>query len=155
MLLMPFHCCFLIVAFPESSGEDLHASVVHLLPAVEAASLAHRTDPARAHVVHIMEKHLVPPVAAAQAQSHEPVQPRPRALWVCGQELVPLVRVVMLAMKHQAIVKPRRKPQLTGSTNLQPSLKERPKPMEPKSQTQVHKEATNNTCFTRTGNHLL
>mmetsp|Transcript_91402 Transcript_91402/g.232555 ORF Transcript_91402/g.232555 Transcript_91402/m.232555 type:complete len:279 (-) Transcript_91402:86-922(-) len=67
---------------------------MHLLPAVEAAPLAHGANPARAHVVHIVEEHLIPTVPATQQKGHGGVQRGPSAFGVGCQELVPPMRVV-------------------------------------------------------------
>merc|ERR1719215_162118 len=54
---------------------------------MEAAALAHGSYPARAHVVHVMEKHLVPAVPAAQEEGHGGVYSWPCAVRVRRQEL--------------------------------------------------------------------
>merc|ERR1719215_1169707 len=61
---------------------------------MEAAALAHGSYPARTHVVHIMEEHLVPAVPAAQKEGHGGVHPRPCAVRVRGQRLIPPMGVV-------------------------------------------------------------
>merc|ERR1711972_561370 len=94
LALMLLHGCLCVVALPETAAQDLDARVVHLLPTVEAAALAHRTDAARAHVVDIVEEHLVPAVPPPQNEGHGGMHPRPSAVWARGQELVPPVRVV-------------------------------------------------------------
>mmetsp|Transcript_94200 Transcript_94200/g.288187 ORF Transcript_94200/g.288187 Transcript_94200/m.288187 type:complete len:507 (+) Transcript_94200:309-1829(+) len=94
LALVLVHGGLRVVADPQAPGQDLHASVVHLLPAVEAPALAHGADAARAHVVHVVEEHLVPAVPAAQEEGHGRVHPGPRAVGVRGQELVPPMRVV-------------------------------------------------------------
>mmetsp|Transcript_103076 Transcript_103076/g.268488 ORF Transcript_103076/g.268488 Transcript_103076/m.268488 type:complete len:507 (+) Transcript_103076:113-1633(+) len=93
-LLVRLHDRLGIVALPEAVGQNLNACVVHLLPAVEAAALAHGADPARAHVVDVVEEHLVPAVAAAESERHECMEHGPGTLRVPSKELVPHVRVV-------------------------------------------------------------
>jgi hypothetical protein len=61
---------------------------------------------------------------------------------------------VKLVMNIQAKENPTRAAQVTGSTNLQPSLSGRPNGQVPKSHTQIHKNHTTVLCFTRLGNHL-
>merc|ERR1712217_14942 len=93
-----FFCIFSICVSSSSlfhtSAQDLDTGVMHLLPAMEAATLAHRTNAARTHVVHIMEKHLVPAMAPTQAECHEGVQHRPCAIRVGSKEVVPEVGMV-------------------------------------------------------------
>merc|ERR1711972_63355 len=70
LALVLLHDSLLIIALPEAGCQDLDARVVDLLPAVEASTLAHGADAPGAHVVHIVEEHLVPAVPAAQEEGH-------------------------------------------------------------------------------------
>eukprot|EP00446_Apocalathium_sp_SHHI-4_P094562 CAMPEP_0177458250 /NCGR_PEP_ID=MMETSP0369-20130122/13431_1 /TAXON_ID=447022 ORGANISM="Scrippsiella hangoei-like, Strain SHHI-4" /NCGR_SAMPLE_ID=MMETSP0369 /ASSEMBLY_ACC=CAM_ASM_000364 /LENGTH=130 /DNA_ID=CAMNT_0018931357 /DNA_START=456 /DNA_END=848 /DNA_ORIENTATION=+ len=98
--LVLLHDGFCVLALPEPVRQDLDTSIVHLHPAVEAATLAHGTDPSRAHVVDVVEEHLVPAVATAEAERHTSVEHGPATLRVAGQELVPQVGVVQVRDEH-------------------------------------------------------
>merc|ERR1719433_1669632 len=100
LLLVLRHLRVLVVALPETAAQDLDACVVHLLPAVKTATLTHGADAARAHVMHVVKEHLVPAVAAAQAEGHDGVQHGPVAIGVRCQEIVPKVRVVQIRNEH-------------------------------------------------------
>merc|ERR1719476_555182 len=86
LLLVLLHQSLRVVALPEAIREDLHARVMDLLPSVEATALAHGADAARAHVVHVVEKHLVPAVTAAEEERHGGVDERPGSLRIRGEE---------------------------------------------------------------------
>merc|ERR1719188_2135761 len=75
--LMFFHSGLRVVALPQAATQNFDASIVHLLPTVEATALAHRANPAGAHVMHIMEEHLVPTMPPAQQESHGGMDHRP------------------------------------------------------------------------------
>eukprot|EP00445_Apocalathium_hangoei_P003435 CAMPEP_0203858882 /NCGR_PEP_ID=MMETSP0359-20131031/11525_1 /ASSEMBLY_ACC=CAM_ASM_000338 /TAXON_ID=268821 /ORGANISM="Scrippsiella Hangoei, Strain SHTV-5" /LENGTH=128 /DNA_ID=CAMNT_0050775711 /DNA_START=140 /DNA_END=522 /DNA_ORIENTATION=+ len=45
LALVLLHDGLVVVALPEACCQDLHARIMHLLPAVEAAPLAHGTNP--------------------------------------------------------------------------------------------------------------
>merc|ERR1712187_1038004 len=98
--LMLFHEGLWIITLPHASAQDLDASIVHFLPAMEATTLAHRTDATRAHVVHIVEEHLVPTVTPTQQQRHRAMENRPRAVRIGREELVPQMRVVEVGDEH-------------------------------------------------------
>merc|ERR1712048_5762 len=49
------HDSLSVLALPQAAAQHLSTCIMHLLPTMEAAALAHCTDPAWAHVVHIME----------------------------------------------------------------------------------------------------
>ena len=59
-----------ILALPQAAAQQLTTCIIYLLPTMVAAALAHCTDPAWAHVVHIMEEHFVPTVPASQEEGH-------------------------------------------------------------------------------------
>jgi len=67
---------------------------MHLLPAVETPTLTHGANAARAHVMDVVEEHLIPAVATAQAEGHKRMQHRPSAIRVRCEEVVPQMRVV-------------------------------------------------------------
>eukprot|EP00429_Kryptoperidinium_foliaceum_P068663 CAMPEP_0176064226 /NCGR_PEP_ID=MMETSP0120_2-20121206/32033_1 /TAXON_ID=160619 /ORGANISM="Kryptoperidinium foliaceum, Strain CCMP 1326" /LENGTH=253 /DNA_ID=CAMNT_0017397799 /DNA_START=324 /DNA_END=1081 /DNA_ORIENTATION=+ len=94
------HHRLLIIGDPESTCQDLDTSIVNFFPAVEAAALAHRTDTARAHVVHVVEKHLVPTVTPPEQGRHRGMQLRPSTVGVRRQELVPQVGMVEVRDEH-------------------------------------------------------
>ena len=77
------------VWLPKTTVQDFGRGVMHLLPAMEATALAQGANGVGEGVVHIMEKHLVPAVLAAQDQGHDVVQHRPGAARIMCQELVP------------------------------------------------------------------
>lgn len=91
---MLIHDRFWVIADPEAVRQDLHTRIVDLLPTVKPATLGHGTDSAGAHVMYIMEKHLVPPVASTEHKSHDRMKSRPSALRIRGKEFIPHVRVV-------------------------------------------------------------
>merc|ERR1740121_1071638 len=83
LLLVLLHDGLLVVALPQAGRQDLHARVVDLLPPVETPALTHGPDAPGAHVVHVVEEHLVPAVAATQQERHERMHSGPRAVGVC------------------------------------------------------------------------
>merc|ERR1719469_514346 len=89
LLLVLCHFCLLIIALPEATAQNLDARVMHPLPPMEPPTLTHGADAARAHVMDVMEEHLVPAVPTAQGEGHETMQMGPSAIRVRCEEIVP------------------------------------------------------------------
>jgi len=100
LLLVLRHFRVLIVALPEATAQDLDACVMHLLPAMKTTTLTHGTDAAWAHVMDVMEEHLIPAVPTAQAEGHERMQSGPSAIGVRCQKIIPKVRMVEIRDEH-------------------------------------------------------
>eukprot|EP00438_Fugacium_kawagutii_P012239 Skav216855 [mRNA] locus=scaffold1042:76020:77971:+ [translate_table: standard] len=78
LLLGLLHLClFIAIWLPQATMKHLRCCVMHLLPAMEAATLAQRAHSVGEGVVDVVEQHLVPPVLATQYQGHDVVQHRP------------------------------------------------------------------------------
>ena len=78
----------------EATAQHIHGCIMHLLPAMESATLAQRAHGVGECMVKIMEEHLVEPVAATQQACHDPGEDGVAAVGVQGQELIPPMRVV-------------------------------------------------------------
>lgn len=77
------------VVLPEATMKHLDGSVMHLLPAMKAASLTKRADRVRESVVQIVKEHFIPAMLAAKDEGHETHHDRPTTVGVCRQEIVP------------------------------------------------------------------
>lgn len=73
---------------------------MHLLPTVEAAALAERSDCVREGMVQVVKEHLIPAMFSSEDKRHGVVQYRPRALWVVRQEFVPRMGVREIGYEH-------------------------------------------------------
>ena len=110
-LLKTITLLLIAIGLPKTTVENLGSSVVHLLPAMEAAALAQRADGVRKSMVHlsfrrlrcckltwvlhkkkprhIVEEHLVPAVLTTQHHGHHVVEHRPGTARILCEELVP------------------------------------------------------------------
>merc|ERR1712003_502957 len=93
-------CLFVAVGHPKSALKNLCSCIVHLLPTMEPATLAHRPDRIGESMVHIMEEHLVPTMATAQDPCHYGMKLGPCAVRILGNETVPGQRMREVSDEH-------------------------------------------------------
>jgi len=92
-LLLLHQCVCIAIWLEQAPVQDVCRCIMHLVPLVEAAALTESAHCVGESMVNIMEKHLIPAVAATQDIRHDCVQDRPTAVGIGCEEVIPRMRM--------------------------------------------------------------